>query len=142
MDLIDLVARWGLPLVLAAVVLEQGGLPLPAAPLLVVAGALADAGPLHAEQLLGIAVLGCLLADHAWFGGFATLDDPRLVVVVFVENGGHGGAAAAPLARQLFAKRFGKLLPPEPRKDVIAVRRFPSPVSRLPASAPPSGGAP
>jgi len=67
MDLIDLVARWGLPLVLAAVILEQGGLPLPAAPLLVVAGALADAGPLRAEQLLGIAVFGCLLADHVWF---------------------------------------------------------------------------
>ena len=67
MDLIDLVARWGLPLVLAAVVLEQGGLPLPAAPLLVVAGALADAGPLRAEQLLGVAVFGCLLADHVWF---------------------------------------------------------------------------
>jgi penicillin-binding protein 2 len=60
------------------------------------------------------------LGDHAWFAGFATLDDPRLVVAVFVENGGHGGAAAAPLARQLFAKRFGKLLPPEPRKDVVA----------------------
>src|SRR6188768_2929869 len=67
MDLIDLVARWGLPLVLAAVILEQGGLPLPAAPLLVVAGALADAGPLRAEQLLGTAVFACLLADHAWF---------------------------------------------------------------------------
>jgi membrane protein DedA with SNARE-associated domain/rhodanese-related sulfurtransferase len=67
MDLIDLVARWGLPLVLAAVILEQGGLPLPAAPLLVVAGALAGAGPLRAEQLLGIAVFGCLLADHVWF---------------------------------------------------------------------------
>lgn len=52
---------------LAAVLLEQAGLPLPAAPLLVVAGALADAGPLRAEQLLGVAVLGCLLADHAWF---------------------------------------------------------------------------
>jgi penicillin-binding protein 2 len=89
------------------------------------------------------------LADHAWFGGFATLDDPRLVVVVFVENGGHGGAAAAPLARQLFAKRFGKLLPPEPRKDVVAengnrksesetrllsaAARFPIPDSRFPA---------
>jgi len=27
-DLIDLVARWGMPLVLAAVLLEQAGLPL------------------------------------------------------------------------------------------------------------------
>jgi penicillin-binding protein 2 len=50
------------------------------------------------------------LADHAWFTGFATVQDPQLVVVVFVENGGHGGAAAAPLARQIFARRFGKTL--------------------------------
>ena len=48
------------------------------------------------------------LEDHAWFTGFATVQDPRLAVVVFVENGGHGGAVAAPLARQIFAKFFGK----------------------------------
>ncbi len=48
------------------------------------------------------------LQDHAWFAGFAPLDDPQMVVVVFVENGGHGGSAAAPLARDLFEKRFVK----------------------------------
>ena len=89
------------------------------------------------------------LQDHAWFAGFASLQDPQLVVVVFVENGGHGGSAAAPLARQLFAKRFGKLLEPEPRKaltaengkrktenetnSLSATSRFPFPVSRFPA---------
>ena len=52
---------------LTAVLLEQAGLPLPAAPLLVVAGALADSGPLRSEDLLGVAVLACLLADHLWF---------------------------------------------------------------------------
>ena len=77
------------------------------------------------------------LEDHAWFAGFASVEDPQLVVVVFVENGGHGGATAAPLAQQLFAKRFGKSLAPEPRKDVIADNtRFPFPVSRFPASSP------
>jgi penicillin-binding protein 2 len=51
------------------------------------------------------------LEDHAWFTGFATIQDPRLVVVVFVENGGHGGSAAAPLAQQIFARFFGKTQP-------------------------------
>ncbi len=53
------------------------------------------------------------LEDHAWFAGFAPLEDPQIVVVVFVENGGHGSSAAAPLARQLFSRRFGKSIPPE-----------------------------
>jgi len=48
------------------------------------------------------------------------VEDPQLVVVVFVENGGHGGAVAAPLARQIFARQFGKTLEPAPRKDLQA----------------------
>ena len=42
------------------------------------------------------------LQDHAWFAGFAPVEDPQIVVVVFVENGGHGNLAAAPLAKALF----------------------------------------
>jgi penicillin-binding protein 2 len=84
------------------------------------------------------------LADHAWFAGFATVEDPKLVVVVFVENGGHGGASAAPLAQQLFAKQFGKSLAPEPRKVVVAENKkpgtetggLPPSVSRFPAGSP------
>jgi penicillin-binding protein 2 len=53
--------------------------------------------------------------DHAWFIGFAPVANPQIVVVVFVENGGHGSSAAAPLAQQLFARRFGKTSEPEPR---------------------------
>jgi penicillin-binding protein 2 len=45
--------------------------------------------------------------DHAWFIGFAPVDDPQMVVAVFVENGGHGSSAAAPLAKALFEARFG-----------------------------------
>ena len=45
--------------------------------------------------------------DHAWFAGFAPADKPRLVVVALVENGGHGGAVAAPIARDVFKSYFG-----------------------------------
>lgn len=44
--------------------------------------------------------------DHAWFASFAPADDPQVVVVVFVERGGHGGDAAAPIARQIYEAIF------------------------------------
>jgi penicillin-binding protein 2 len=44
--------------------------------------------------------------DHAWFASFAPADNPQLVVVVFVEHGGHGGVDAAPLAKLLYESRF------------------------------------
>jgi penicillin-binding protein 2 len=43
---------------------------------------------------------------HAWFASFAPARDPRLVVVVFVEHGGSGSAAAAPIAKALYATYF------------------------------------
>jgi penicillin-binding protein 2 len=47
--------------------------------------------------------------DHAWFASYAPGepgDVPRMVVVVFVEHGGHGGADAAPLAKLLYESKF------------------------------------
>jgi len=32
--------------------------------------------------------------NHAWFAGFAPADDPKIVVVVMLEFGGHGPRAA------------------------------------------------
>jgi penicillin-binding protein 2 len=52
------------------------------------------------------------LQDHAWFAGFGPVDHPRMVVVVFVENGGHGNLAAAPLAKALFEAKYGIAKPP------------------------------
>lgn len=44
--------------------------------------------------------------DHAWFASFAPFDDPQLVVVVFLEHGGKGSSAAAPLAKALYETFF------------------------------------
>lgn len=38
--------------------------------------------------------------DHALFIAFAPADNPKIVVAVMVENGGHGGSTAAPIARK------------------------------------------
>ena len=39
--------------------------------------------------------------DHAWFIAFAPVDKPRIAIAVLVENGGHGGGTAAPIARRV-----------------------------------------
>jgi penicillin-binding protein 2 len=42
------------------------------------------------------------LRDHALFIAFAPADAPKLAIAVLVENGGHGGSVAAPIARRVF----------------------------------------
>jgi len=42
------------------------------------------------------------LRDHALFVAFAPAEKPKLVIAVLVENGGHGGSVAAPVARAVF----------------------------------------
>ncbi|MFZ5907950.1 MAG: penicillin-binding protein 2 [Nitrospirota bacterium] len=43
----------------------------------------------HAEQF----------RDHAWFVAFAPVEKPEIALAVLVEHGGHGGGAAAPIAK-------------------------------------------
>jgi len=38
--------------------------------------------------------------DHALFIAYAPADDPKIAIAVIVENGGHGGSVAAPIARR------------------------------------------
>jgi penicillin-binding protein 2 len=40
--------------------------------------------------------------DHALFIAYAPAENPTIVVAVLVENGGHGGSTAAPIARAVF----------------------------------------
>jgi len=39
--------------------------------------------------------------DHAWFVSYAPAQQPTIAVAVLVEHMGHGGSAAAPLAKQI-----------------------------------------
>lgn len=41
------------------------------------------------------------LRDHALFVAYAPAEDPKIAVAVIVENGGHGGSVAAPIARAI-----------------------------------------
>ncbi len=44
--------------------------------------------------------------SHAWFIGFFPFEQPRIAIVVFVENGGSGGGVAAPIAGQYLRRYF------------------------------------
>lgn len=43
----------------------------------------------------------------AWFVAYAPADKPQYVVVVMIEEGGHGVSAAAPVARKILENLFG-----------------------------------
>lgn len=45
--------------------------------------------------------------NQSWWCGYGPTDDAKIVVCAVIENGGHGGTAAAPAAMQVFAKFFG-----------------------------------
>jgi penicillin-binding protein 2 len=39
--------------------------------------------------------------DHALFIAYAPAEEPKIALAVIVENGGHGGSAAGPIARKV-----------------------------------------
>lgn len=57
----------GLSVVFLNVLAEQLGLPVPAVPTLVVAGALASAGRLNAGAVSSLALAACLIGDGVWY---------------------------------------------------------------------------
>jgi penicillin-binding protein 2 len=46
------------------------------------------------------------MKDQSWWCGYGPTEDPKLVVCAVIENGGHGGTAAAPAAAEVFASYF------------------------------------
>jgi penicillin-binding protein 2 len=46
------------------------------------------------------------LRDQSWWCGWGPYQSPEIAVCALIENGGHGGTAAAPVALQVFEKYF------------------------------------
>ncbi|HSG27725.1 MAG TPA: penicillin-binding protein 2 [Candidatus Krumholzibacterium sp.] len=44
--------------------------------------------------------------DHALFVAYAPASDPEIAIAIVMENAGHGGAMAAPMARRIFSAYF------------------------------------
>jgi penicillin-binding protein 2 len=51
------------------------------------------------------------LFNQSWWCGYGPYDDPKLVVCALIENGGHGGTAAAPTALKVFEQYFHQKAP-------------------------------
>lgn len=66
-DVVRLIEQFGLLAVFFTVLLDEGGLPIPASPLLAVAGALTARGELDLAALIGAAVAGSVIADNGWY---------------------------------------------------------------------------
>jgi penicillin-binding protein 2 len=46
--------------------------------------------------------------SQSWWCGYGPTDNPTIVVCALIENGGHGGTAAAPAALRVFEQYFGR----------------------------------
>jgi membrane protein DedA with SNARE-associated domain len=66
-EMTGLLVQHGLALVFANVLLTQGGAPVPATPMLVLAGALVARGDLAFGPVLGVAVAATLLGNIPWY---------------------------------------------------------------------------
>ena len=103
---------------LEGVVNEPGGTGLAARSNTVVIG-----GKTGTAQVVGIKKDSRYLSeqqrDHAWFVAFAPVEKPQVAVSVLVEHGGHGGSAAAPIAK-LAIEAY--MLPVEKKKELIHVQ--------------------
>jgi penicillin-binding protein 2 len=80
-----------------------------------------ERGTGRAAALPGIAVAGKTGTaqnphgnDHALFVAYAPADDPTICIAIVMENAGHGGSMAAPIARQLLSAYFNPLGSPGP----------------------------
>lgn len=77
--------------------------------------------------------------DHALFIAYAPADDPKIALAVIVENGGHGGTAAGPIARKVMDYYLlGKMPKTEVPLDALAATRPSSTTTNkhLPAATP------
>jgi penicillin-binding protein 2 len=45
--------------------------------------------------------------DHAWFVAVAPSEQPKIALAIVIEHGGHGGSAAAPIAKQVIKAYLG-----------------------------------
>jgi len=62
--------------------------------------------------------------DHALFIAYAPADNPSIALAVIVENGGHGGSAAGPIARKVMDYYLLGKLPNEPAINPVNASAF------------------
>ena len=73
--------------------------------------------------------------DHALFVAYAPAEDPQIALAVIVENGGHGGSAAGPIARKVMDYYLLGKLPVVEITDTELATKPNEAVGALPANA-------
>jgi len=58
--------------------------------------------PQSTKNRLKESQLAYFLRSHAWFTSYAPFDDPKYIVTILVEHGGHGGSTAGPIAADIY----------------------------------------
>lgn len=58
--------------------------------------------------------------DNAWFVAFAPMGAPEIAAAAFVEHGGHGGSAAAPIVHEIFQTYYDKSRGKQPAIQLAA----------------------
>jgi penicillin-binding protein 2 len=82
-------------------------------------------------------------ASHAWFAGWAPVEDPELAIIVLVEHGGGGGTNAWPIAQRILDGYFGKLKPAaEAKAAQKAAGPPPPPATKATMKVPPQSKKP
>lgn len=61
--------------------------------------------------------------DHSVFMGFAPMNNPKIAIAVYVENGGFGADFAVPIAGVLFEQYLTGKLSPAAEKEAAALQR-------------------
>jgi penicillin-binding protein 2 len=69
--------------------------------------------PLSAGKTGTAEVLG--QTSNAMYVGYAPADKPEIAIAVVVENGGYGGVAAVPIAKEVYKAYFGDQKPAKPQ---------------------------
>jgi len=106
-EIVQYLARHGYPVVFATVFARQLCLPIPAILFLLAAGALAGNGKLNLVLVIGLGVIGCVLADLVWFeAGRRRGDD----VVHFIHRFSSASDANAARTKRLSARYGAKAL--------------------------------
>jgi penicillin-binding protein 2 len=58
--------------------------------------------PQSTKKRLKESQLAYFLRSHAWFTSYAPFEDPKYIVTILVEHGGHGGSTAGPIAADIY----------------------------------------
>jgi penicillin-binding protein 2 len=88
---------------------------------------------------------GQILPTHSWYVGYAPFENPEIVVVAFIFNGGEGSRWAGPVAREVMAAYFGvdsyapveEGSPQDGEPAVLDEPEIPEPTPTIPAVTPP-----